>query len=48
MIPGRDGLVVSMSASHSVGRGFVSQPRHIKEWCKNGANCLLAFHVGVG
>ena len=41
----RDGLVVSVSASHTVGREFTSQPGHTKYHHKNGTNCLPAWHV---
>ena len=40
-------LVVSMSASHAVGRGFAPQPGHTKDHHKNGMNCLPAWHVSV-
>ena len=38
--PGRVGLVVSVSASHTVGREFASWPCHTKDHHKNGTNCL--------
>ena len=38
----RIGLVVSVSASHTVGREFASRPGHTKDHDKNGANCLPA------
>ena len=41
-LPCRAGLVVSVSASHTVGRGFESWPGHTKHHHKNGANCLPA------
>ena len=41
----RAGLVVSVSASHMVGRGFASQRVHTKHHHKNGTNCLLAQHA---
>ena len=39
------GLVVSVAASHMVGRGFASQPDHTKDHHKNGTNCLPAWHA---
>ena len=41
----RVGLVVSVSASHTVGRGFVSRPGHTKDHHKNCTNCLPAWHA---
>ena len=41
----RVGLVVSMSASLTVGRGFASRPGHTKDHHKNGTNCLPALHT---
>ena len=41
------GLVVSMSASHTVGCGFTSRPGHTKDHHKNGTNCLPALHACV-
>ena len=38
----RVGLGVSVSASHTVGRGFASWPGHTKYNLKNGTNCLPA------
>ena len=35
----------SVSASHTVGRGFASRPGHTKDHHKNGTNCLPAWHV---
>ena len=32
--PCQDGLVVSMSSCHAVGRGFVSQSGHTKDYHK--------------
>ena len=32
--PCRVGLVVSVSASHAIGRGFVYRPGHTKDHCK--------------
>ena len=40
-------LVVSMSTSHTVSRGFASRPGHTKNHNKNGTNCLPAWHPGV-
>ena len=39
------GLVVSVSASHTVGCEFASQPGHTKDYHKNGTNCLPAWHA---
>ena len=39
------GLVVSVSASHTAGRGFASRPDHTKDHHKNGTNCLPAWHA---
>ena len=36
----RVGLVVSVSASHTVGRGFASQSGHTKDHHENGTYCL--------
>ena len=41
----RVGLVVSVSASHTVGREFASRPGHTKDHYKNGTNCLPAWHA---
>ena len=41
--PCQVGLVVSVSASHTVGRGFASRPSHTKDHHKNGTDCLLAY-----
>ena len=38
-VPHRDGLVVSVPASHSVGHGFPSRPGHIKDHHENGTKC---------
>ena len=38
-------LVVSVSASHTVGREFASRPGHSKGHHKNGTNCLPAWHA---
>ena len=40
-------LVVSMSASHAVGRGFASRPGHTKDQYKNGTYYLPALYSGV-
>ena len=39
------GLVVNVSASHTVGREFASLPVHTKDHHKNGTNCLPAWHA---
>ena len=42
--------VVSVSASHAVGCGFVSWPSHTKDHHhdhKNGTNCLPAWHACI-
>ena len=39
------GLVVSVSASHTVSREFPSRPGHTKGLHKNGTNCLPAWHA---
>ena len=39
------GLVVSVSASHAVGRGFASRSGNAKGHNKNDTNCLLAWHA---
>ena len=41
----RVSLVVSVFASHVVGRGFASPLGHTKDHHKNGTNCLPAWHV---
>ena len=43
--PCRVGLMVSVSASHTIGRGFASRPGHTKDHHKNGTNCLPARHA---
>ena len=43
--PSRVGSVVSMSASHRVGRGFASRPGHTKDHHINGTKCLPAWHA---
>ena len=45
--PCRAGLVVSVSASHTVGREFASRPGHTRDHHKNGTNCLPAWHTCV-
>ena len=42
------GLVLSVSASHAVGRGFAPQPGHTNGHHKNGTNCLTAWHYALG
>ena len=42
--PYRVGLVVSMSASHTVGREFASRPGHTKDHNDNSANALALCH----
>ena len=39
-IPRRDGLVVNVFASHTVGRGFTSRSGHTKDHHRNGTKCL--------
>ena len=46
-LPCQVGLVVSVSASHRVGRGFTSRPGHTKDHHKMGTNCLHALHACV-
>ena len=41
-------LVVSVSASHTVGRGSASRPDHITDHHENGTNYLPAWHTCVG
>ena len=43
--PRRDSSVVSISASHTVGRGFAPRPDHTKDHHKNCTNCLPAWHA---
>ena len=43
--PCRVGLVVSVSASHSLGREFASRPGHTKDHHKNGTDCLPVWHA---
>ena len=46
IIPRRDGLVVSVFASHAVGRGF-APAGHTKDHHNNGKNCLPTWHACV-
>ena len=49
IIPCRVGLVISVSASHTVGREFASRPAHTKDHYKNGKNSLQGMQcVRVG
>ena len=41
----RVGLVVSVSASHTICHEFASRPGHTKNHHKNGTNCLPAWHA---
>ena len=41
-VPCRVGLVVSVTASHTVGREFASRPGHTKDHHKN---CLPVWHA---
>ena len=43
----RNGFVVSVSASHAVGRRFASQPGHTKDHHTNGTNCLPAWQACI-
>ena len=45
--PPRDGLVIRVSASHAVGRGFESWLGHTKDQHKNGTTCHPTWHAGV-
>ena len=47
--PCQVGLVMSLSASHMVGRcnWFASRPGHTKDHHKNGTKCLPALHACV-
>ena len=45
MVPMTLGLVVSVSAFHTLSRGFKSRPGHTKDHHKNGTNCLPAWHA---
>ena len=42
-----DGLMVSLSATHAVGYGFVSWLGHIKDQHKTDASYLPVLHAGV-
>ena len=44
-IPCQVCLVVSVSASHTVGREFASRPSYTKDHHKHGTNCLHAWHA---
>ena len=46
-LPYRDELVVSMPASHAVGRKFTHWLGHTKDRHENGTNCIPAWHAGV-
>ena len=41
------GLVVSVSASHGVGRGFSPRSGHTEDHRQNGTNRLSAWHAGI-
>ena len=41
----RVGLVVSVSASRTIGSEFASRPGHTKDLHKNGKDCLPAWHA---
>ena len=45
--PCRVGLVVSVYASHTVGRALASWPGHTKDNHKDGTNYLPALHAYV-
>ena len=45
-VPCPDGLMVSVSASHTVGREFVSRPGHTKDHHKNSANLVCGTGYG--
>ena len=47
MTPCRVGLVVSVSASHTVGHELASRPGHTKDHHKNGTNCIPALHTCI-
>ena len=47
MGPRPAGLVVSLSASHAVGRGFMPRTGHTKGHHRNGTNCLPPWHAFV-
>ena len=40
-------IVVSVSTSHALGRGFTPQLSHTKDHNKNDTNCLPAWHACV-
>ena len=40
-------LMVKVSTSHLVVRGFAAYPGHTKDHHKNGTNCLPAWPAGV-
>ena len=44
-VPCRVGLMVSVSASHTVGREFASWPGHTKYHHKNVTDCLPVWHA---
>ena len=46
-VPCRVGVVVSVSASHTVGRGLASRPGHNQDHHKNGTNCLFCMQALV-
>ena len=46
-LPCRVGLVVSASASHTVGRRLVRWPGQTKDHHTNGTNCISALHACV-
>ena len=41
------GLVVSVSASHTIGREFASRSAHTKDHHNNGTNCFPAWYAGI-
>ena len=41
------GLVISVSASHVVGHGFMPQTDHTKDHHKNGSNFHPAWHACI-
>ena len=43
--PRRDGLMVSLSASHALCGGFAPRSGQNKDHHKNGTNCLPAWHA---
>ena len=46
-LPHRVGLMVGVSTSRAVGRGFVPRSGHTEDHHKNDTNCLPAWHAGV-